>query len=122
MSENGTVNIGTGQVLKDFSKMELSPKADEEMKTPVTITVKDLEYNALIDRGENMPELKAPICTKKFLAEVKAEICFMFAISRVRKHQIKRSPPKHVLRDMLVKKLEIALQDGFICHGFDQQC
>ena len=57
----------------------------------------------------NVPDIHAPICTKKFLLEVKAETCFMFGIQIIKKLPCPQPPPLQHLNFLVIGNLTKAL-------------
>jgi len=78
------------------------------MKGKVVAPKKNWLHEALLRNDMNVPSLDAPICTKKFLVEVKSEECFMFGVSIIKKLPCPAPPPLHSLNKLVIDQLQKA--------------
>ena len=71
----------------------------------MTSTKKEFLHSALIRNDKNVPDLRAPVCTKKFLNEVKNDTVFMFSVKSVQKLPCPQPPPLAHLNRLVVTNL-----------------
>jgi hypothetical protein len=84
-----------------FLRLNVAKKEDRAS----TSTKKEFLHHALIRNDMNVPDLHAPICTKKFLNECKNETVFMFGVHIIKKLPCPQPPPLHQLNRLVTDNL-----------------
>ena len=87
-----------------FRKMGVKKKEEQ-----IVVPKKAFLHAALIRNDFYVPDLNAPITTKRFLLEVRTEVTFAFGIKIIQKLPCPSPPPLHVLNNHVIKNLEKAL-------------
>lgn len=102
----GPVIVQTNPFTIDCQFKQMSVKQKEEK---ISAPKKKYLHSALIRNDVNIPDINAPITTKKFLLEVKSERCFMFGIQIIKKLPCPAPPPLHILNHLVIHNLDKAL-------------